>query len=291
MMPNLVSKASEYLTAKKHAWQRYQNTHPSDRGASKINLLKEFPLFRPNMNGNYQDKVAIESQTIQNLFPFLSILSQTAGHPELPVMNCREFSRDAESGEAAQKLQQLFNTHGSDKSSLHDYHWLYGSILSNPESVRSILEIGLGSNNESVACNMGSGGRPGASIRAFRDFCEGAVIYGADIDRSILFTEDRIKTFEVDQTSSESFDRLLEMLPNNFDLVIDDGLHAPDANILTLSYGLKLIKSGGWVVIEDILDQSQPLWQSVAALLPSQIYDSYFIRAQSGMMFAVHRKV
>jgi hypothetical protein len=119
----------------------------------------------------------------------------------------------------------------------------------------------------------------------------GAAVYGADIDRSILFTEDRIKTFEVDQTSPESFERLLERLPSNFDLVIDDGLHAPDANILTLSYGLKLIKSGGWVVIEDILEQSQPIWQSVAALLPSQIYDSFFIRARSGMMFAVHRKV
>lgn len=291
MMQNLASKASEYLTAKKHAWERYQNTHPSDRGASKINLLREFPIFRPNMNGNYQDKVVIESQTIQNLFPFLSILSQSAGHSELPVMNCRDFSQDTESGEAALKLQHLFDTCGSDKSSLHDYHWVYGSILSKPASVRAILEIGLGTNNESVACHMGSEGRPGASIRAFRDFCEGAAVYGADIDRSILFTEDRIKTFEVDQTSPESFERLLERLPNNFDLVIDDGLHAPDANILTLSYGLKLIKSGGWVVIEDILEQSQPIWQSVAALLPSHIYDSFFIRARSGMMFAVHRKV
>ena len=31
----------------------------------------------------------------------------------------------------------------------------------------------------------------------------------------------------------------------NFDLVIDDGLHSPDANIATLEFGLKILKVGG----------------------------------------------
>ena len=61
-------------------------------------------------------------------------------------------------------------------------------------SVTNIFEIGLGSINTKIVSNMGKFGKPGASLRAFRDFCPNAIIYGADIDQSILFKEERIKT-------------------------------------------------------------------------------------------------
>ena len=40
---------------------------------------------------------------------------------------------------------------------------------------------------------MGIKGKPGASVRAFRDYFDKAIIYGADIDSKILFFEKRIK--------------------------------------------------------------------------------------------------
>ena len=39
---------------------------------------------------------------------------------------------------------------------------------------------------------MGTEGKPGASLRAFRDFCMNAEVIWADIDKRILFKEDRI---------------------------------------------------------------------------------------------------
>ena len=42
-------------------------------------------------------------------------------------------------------------------------------------------------------------GKPGASLRVFRDYFLNAKIYGADIDKNILFTSDRIFTYYVDQ--------------------------------------------------------------------------------------------
>jgi 23S rRNA U2552 (ribose-2'-O)-methylase RlmE/FtsJ len=104
----------------------------------------------------------------------------------------------------------------------------------------------MGSNNLDVVSNMGAGGRPGASLRAFRDFLPNAQIYGADIDDSILFQENRIKTFPVDQLNPEALSRLGELIPDNyFDLIIDDGLHAPDANVNTLSFALGKVAPGG----------------------------------------------
>lgn len=287
---SLILRAKNYIKAKRYAWSRYQNTHPSDRGFSQVNLLKEFSIFRPNMGGGYQDKAAITSESIRNTFPFLARLSQSLGHGKLAITDCAEFSEDPEAKAAALRLQQLFDLYGSDKSTLHDYHWLYGAILKQPQSVRAILEIGLGTNNEQVACNMGKDGKPGASLRAFKDFCMNAALYGADIDQSILFEEERITTFLVDQTNPQTFEALLAKLPAQFDLVIDDGLHATDANILTLRYGLPLLKPGGWIVIEDILEMAEPVWQTVAALLPVDQYQSYFIRARNGLLFAVRRQ-
>ena len=130
---------------------------------------------------------------------------------------------------------------------------------------------------------------PGASVRAFRDFLPNATIFGADIDKDILFEEDRIRTFFVDQTSPESMNGLSNKLPNEFDLIIDDGLHSPDANIETLKFGLQKIKIGGWVVIEDILYNTRPIWEVVSILLPEN-YEAYIINTnQDAIMFAVRK--
>src|SRR5262249_16105280 len=132
-----------------------------------------------------------------------------------------------------------------------------------------LFEIGLGTNNPDVVSTMGPSGKPGASLRAFRDFCPNAQVFGADIDRPILFDEDRIRTYYVDQTKFSSFDELYSNLSGGmFDLVIDDGLHSPNANIATMLFALKILKPSGFFIVEDICSSSIPIWQVVAAILP-----------------------
>ena len=58
---------------------------------------------------------------------------------------------------------------------------------------------------------------------------------------SFKIQEERISTFVVDQTNPQSIEALFKKLPAQFDLIIDDGLHATDANVLTLGYGLTLL--------------------------------------------------
>ena len=151
-----------------------------------------------------------------------------------------------------------------------------------------MLEIGLGTYNDDIVSHMGADGRPGASLRAFRDFLPNARIYGADVDARILFREERIETFFVDQTDPPSFADLERAVPPILDLVIDDGLHSPNANLATLRFGLTKIKVGGWVVVEDIAAAAVPVWEVVAALLPDS-HRAFILQAQSTVVFAVQR--
>ena len=154
----------------------------------------------------------------------------------------------------------------------------------------SVLEIGIGTNYTDIVSSMGITVNPGASLRAFRDYFKNAIIYGADIDRRILFSEERILTFFVDQLNPETFYDLDLQIPNEIDLIIDDGLHFPLANIETLNYGCRKIKAGGWIIIEDITLDTKPIWEIVATLLP-QNFESYFVLAKNSNIFAVKRLI
>ena len=64
---------------------------------------------------------------------------------------------------------------------------IYSSLFKNKDRVSKVLEIGLGTNDENLISNMWKYGKPGAAVKAFRDFFKKAKIYGADIDKKILF--------------------------------------------------------------------------------------------------------
>ena len=163
-------------------------------------------------------------------------------------------------------LCKMFLEHGSDKSTHHDYHEVYGPLVDRKANLR-ILEVGLGTNNLSVQSNMGLGGHPGASLRAFRDWAPKAQVFGADIDAGILFEEDRIKTYWVDQTDPASLRALAEQVGTGFDLIIDDGLHLPHANFNTIEALRPLLKPTGTMVIEDIDAIHLHYWHAVTPIL------------------------
>jgi hypothetical protein len=167
------------------------------------------------------------------------------------------------------ELGKLLTNYGSDKATRHEYHKLYGYLL-NGQRHRplQLLEIGIGSGDPDIPSNMGESAKPGASLRAFRDWGQSFEIFGADIDRNVLFCEERITTFLVDQRDDKS----IQSLANHFDkhsidVIIDDGLHEPWANINTLNVAFGLLKPGGYLVIEDIRDEHLGTWGVVACLL------------------------
>ena len=252
-------------------------------------IVDSMPVFAPYAMGPYAARAKLAILAANETFPLLTkLIAETRNAGLLSVSPVERFCRDEASRAAASALKALFDKYGSDKAHFHHYESLYGSILWDPASVESMLEIGLGTNNIGVVSHMGAAGKPGASLRAFRDFLPNAAIYGADIDRGILFTEDRIKTFFVDQTDLSSFEDLGREVGEGLDLIIDDGLHCPNANLAVLLFALKKLKAGGWFVVEDIPDAALPVWQVVAALLPSD-HQCSLIAAGEANMFAVRK--
>jgi hypothetical protein len=123
------------------------------------------------------------------------------------------------------------------------------------------MEIGLGTNNIDVPYNMGRGGSPGASLRAFRDLDSRINVIGADFDKRILFEEERIKTFYLNQRDPDTLSEFSEKIGLNFDLIIDDGLHAAHANLNSVWHLLPLLNPSGSIIVEDIVGRTLPIWQ------------------------------
>lgn len=254
-----------------------------------LQILESLPIFAPNSAGAANERALLTIQAAGQTFPLmLELLARTGTKIEdpTPIAN---FADTSEKQAAALRLKELFDHYGSDKGDTnHRYHLLYGALLASTDA-SALLEIGLGTNNVSVVSSMGSQGKPGASLRAFRDYLPGAHIYGADVDRGILFNEERISTFFVDQTDLDSFSTLSAAVPEEFDLIIDDGLHSPNANLATLVFGLNRLKVNGYFLVEDISPNALPIWQLVsAALLPPE-YESYVIVTENKLLFLVHR--
>jgi SAM-dependent methyltransferase len=257
---------------------------------SHINILNTFPLFKPYSAGDYASCAKLTIDSINQTIPALHLLAGNFNPNYDLVINIETLSDQSLNKLAGISLKKLFDSYGSDKSQHHNYHHVYGMALSNPSSITNILEIGMGTNNLDIVSNMTINGRPGASLRAFRDFCPNANIYGADVDKRILFSEERIQTFFVDQTKNDTFIELSSHLPKFFDLIIDDGLHSPNANLLSLNFGLRLLRNGGWFIIEDINQHALPVWFLVNHLLPNDMFQSFIFKASKSYVYAVKRK-
>jgi hypothetical protein len=154
-------------------------------------------------------------------------------------------------------LCAIMTSFGSDKGDeRHNYTTLYSKLFTplKNEKIR-LFELGIGSNNVNIPSNMGEGGSPGASLRGWSLFFPNTEIYGADIDKDILFNEGRIKTYYCDQMDKASIQQLFandDLKDLNFDVIIEDGLHTFEANLNFLNNSLHKLKQGGIYIAEDL---------------------------------------
>jgi len=162
-------------------------------------------------------------------------------------------------------LDQLCEKYGSDKGYMnyngphpfpwnpHNYTDHYIELFGHSRQyIKNVFECGLGTNNTQFKSNMTSTGKPGASLRVWRDFFYNANIVGADIDPGCLFTEDRIQTYQLDQTNSVQIYELLEKLGHRYDIFIDDGLHEFHAGYTLFTVASRYLTDNGIYIIEDV---------------------------------------
>lgn len=159
----------------------------------------------------------------------------------------------------------LCDQYGSDKSQIkttgHPYTWpahTYGDVIYDKfdhcrEAIINVFECGIGTNNPELVSSMGGKGKPGASLRVWRTYFPNAQIVGADIDKSILFSEERISTYYVDQTNPNIIKEMWKKIGiSNFDIMIDDGLHTFEAGVTLFENSIDQLSNDGHYFIEDV---------------------------------------
>lgn len=161
-------------------------------------------------------------------------------------------------------FSQLCDIYGSDKGDAgrvdQPYPWeshTYSDYVSRifghcRLGVLRVFECGIGTNNPEIASSMGPTGVPGASLRVWRDYFVSAQIFGGDIVETILFEEERIRTFKLDQTDPRSIREVFETIGGELDIIIDDGLHEFDAGKTLFENSFKFLSDTGIYIIEDV---------------------------------------
>jgi glycosyltransferase involved in cell wall biosynthesis len=146
-------------------------------------------------------------------------------------------------------LCRLAQKYGSDKCPRirHSYTPRYHQLL-HDKKVTNFLEIGIGTVSLMKPI-VGETYRPGASLRMWRDYFPEASIYGCDIDRSVLFEEERIKTFWVDQNSTHELETCVPDI--QYDVILDDGSHILEHNVTSFKALWSRVAPGGLYIIED----------------------------------------
>jgi hypothetical protein len=259
-----------------------------------IKLVKLLSYFEsdpdyPSSAGSARQHLAQLILGSRSTYDILAEIADSHGKSEIKNIINKEMTFDQT--KSSQALSGLFDLYGSDKGEFHRYSPVYSELISQlGNSQLNILEIGLGTNNTDTLSNMGAHGSPGASLRAWRDFCPDSTIVGCDIDERILFDEESISTFHLDQTDSDSWKTFIEKQNHRlFDLIIDDGLHSPMANLKTVLHAGNLLKRGGILVIEDIANRSLAVWKVLAHLIADS-WDVQIVKRPHANLAIISRK-
>ena len=131
---------------------------------------------------------------------------------------------------------------GSDKLVVHNYPVAYEELFEPiREQVKSVLEVGVAG---------------GWSLKIWEEYFPNAMIHCVDIDPDTFQTHigesPRIDMRFFDGTNEENLHNNFE--DNMFDVIIDDGSHLIDHQVLTAAYLWPKLKPGGIFVIEDTQD-------------------------------------
>ena len=146
------------------------------------------------------------------------------------------------------ELSGLCQKYGTDKGAInaadhsndrvHNYADFYETVFGGMRrQVKSVLECGI---------------LRGNSLRVWQEYFPNALITGIDVDETLLFSDNRIETYQVDQTDPASIKRFLAQVKDQqFNVIIDDGLHTVDAAITLFDGVIGNLAADGVYVIED----------------------------------------
>jgi len=135
---------------------------------------------------------------------------------------------------------------GGDSDTCHNYTPYYHDLLGDRrEEIKTVLEIGV---------------HQGCSVRMWKEYFPNAQILGIDTNgECIKHAEDRITVMMADQnnphqlmSAATAFLCQHERFLEGFDLIVDDGSHEREHQIVSLETLWRYLAKGGYYVVEDV---------------------------------------
>lgn len=150
------------------------------------------------------------------------------------------------------ELCKLAEKYHADKapSICHPYTPYYHQILNERrDRIENLLEIGIGFPETMTHVKDYL---VGASLYMWEEYLPTANIYACDIRRDVLINKGRITSFYCDQSNVSSLLELTNSIGKKLDVIVDDGSHKVDHQILSAAILMPFLKDDGVYFIEDI---------------------------------------
>ena len=146
------------------------------------------------------------------------------------------------------------------------------------KDIRQLCEVGLGVRGDNFEARIAHGANRegGASVKMWSEFLPNAHIHGLDINSAQYLNNDRITTYQVDQSRADSLiDFQVKTKGLLFDVIIDDGSHVADHQQLTLSILWQQLRPGGYYFIEDLNDKKTGRHGTINAQTTRSLFADY----------------
>jgi hypothetical protein len=127
---------------------------------------------------------------------------------------------------------------GTDKIYLHHYYHYYPKFIEYYKNFKDLAMIEIGVFKKE-------------SIYLWLEYYPESFIYGFDINISDD-GDDKYKIIKCDQSNINDLKNIKNEISKPIFLILDDGSHVPDHQILTFEYLFEILLPGGTYIIEDI---------------------------------------
>lgn len=138
-------------------------------------------------------------------------------------------------------MSRLAIWYGTDKAPLvgHGYTLYYDKLFCDcRDAVRKVLEIGIDR---------------GYSLLLWRAYFPNAEIYALDSNPERMLQGVRIRSFVCNQAIEDDLRQAAAWAGTGFDLIVDDGSHEPEHQVLSARVLVPLLAPDGIYIIEDVL--------------------------------------
>lgn len=174
-------------------------------------------------------------------------------------------------------LSELYKTNTtryiSDKfSATHDYvPAVYDRyFLDIKETAKTILEVGI---------------KGGASLILWRDYFTNARVIGLDINSCKQFDKPENQYKDIFCIIGDAYSQqVVDMIPYDIDVAIDDGSHMIEDILFFIDNYLPRVKSGGYLIVEDILPEYIDILHEKVKDLDYYMYENNATREDNNLL-------